>query len=183
MITARKYLFYSCCNIFCSVRNLAGFINFLNATINHLRLAEWQIDTANDHQLFSFSLADLTWIVFSLSSRSSWRGCFSPGGLARSPSLWSTTWNEILDKPVQGLLRVSPVNVVLQVCHFLPLSLHGTLESDQHLYQVLEWYSQSTDVKKWRLCGILISQCRSHLIYFPVILCWYFIEQFLQCDD
>ena len=33
-----------------------------------------------------------------------------------------------------------PVDIILQVSNFLPLSLHRALESHQHLYQVLKIY-------------------------------------------
>ena len=35
--------------------------------------------------------------------------------------------------------EILPVDIILQICDFLSLSLHSALESDQHLYQVLEW--------------------------------------------
>ena len=108
-------------------------------------------------------------IVFSLSSRSSWRSNFSPAALARSPSLLSANWKITIINNYRHVkfvfgsfeIRYSPVNVILQICHFFPLSLHSTLESNKHLYQVLKSYfqlSQSTEDN-----GISISQCWSQL--------------------
>ena len=66
----------------------------------------------------------------------------------------------------------SPVNVILQICHFFPLSLHGTLESNKHLYQVLKSYFQLLSHSQLRTMGLQFHNAQtSWLIYFPLHYC------------
>ena len=73
----------------------------------------------------------------------------------------------------------SPVNVILQICHFFPLSLHGTLESNKHLYQVLKYFQFY--LSQLKTMGFQFHNAgASWLIYFPLLL--FFILQNNFCN-